>query len=288
MVLVAGATGNLGGAITRILLTQGKQVRILARAQSNYAPLADAGAQFMLGDLKVRASLDPACRGVDVLITTANSALRGGPDNPQTVDLEGNRNLIDAAKAGGVRQFIFVSALGADSGSPVPFVAAKSNTEEYLVGSGMPYTILAPNAFMDFWIAAYVGLPASQGKAVTIVGDGRRKHSFIAAADVAQFASASVDNRDAMNCKLLLGGPQAITLLDALAAYEQALGKTIPVRHVRPGEPVPGLPEVAWGLAASLDAYDSPIDMADTARKFGIRLTSAQEFVRHSVEGAKS
>ena len=91
-----------------------------------------------------------------------------------------------------------------------------------------------------------------------------------------------------MNCKLLLGGPQAITLLDAVAAYEHALGKTIPVRHVRPGEPVPGLPEVAWGLAASLDTYDSPIDMADTARKFGIRLTSTQEFVRHSVEGAKS
>ena len=105
----------------------------------------------MLGDLKERASLDPACRGVDVVVTTANSALRGGADNPQTVDVEGNRNLIDVAKAAGVRQFVFVSAMAADSGSPVPFVAAKGKTEEYLVGSGMTYTILAPNAFMDFW-----------------------------------------------------------------------------------------------------------------------------------------
>src|SRR5947207_5030814 len=151
MILVVGATGNLGGVVTRMLLAQGQPVRILARSRSNYQPLADAGAQVVLGDLKQRGSLDPACEGVETVITTANSAARGGEDNPQTVDLEGNRHLIDAALAAGVNQFIFVSVLTADPNSPVPFIQAKGKTEDTLRESGLPYTIIAPNAFMEIW-----------------------------------------------------------------------------------------------------------------------------------------
>lgn len=288
MVLIVGATGSLGGSITQMLLAEGKPVRILARARSNYTPLTNVGARAVLGDLKERASLDAACRGVHVVITTANSALRGGADNPQTVDLEGNRNLIDAAKAAGVRQFVFVSAMVADPRSPVPFLAAKGKTEEYLVGSGIPYTILAPNAFMDFWIAVYIGLPALKGQPVTIVGEGNRKHSFIACDDVARFTLGSIDKLEAMNRKLFLGGPEPITLRDAVAAYERALDKSILVRCMRPGEPLPGLPESVWGLAASFDAYDSPVDMAEMARIFGVRLTSLEDIVRRSVENPGS
>src|SRR5437867_11550136 len=114
MILVVGATGNLGGAVTRMLLAQGQPIRILARSQSNYQPLAEAGAQVVLGDLKQRGSLDAACQGADTVITTANSAARGGEDKVQTVDLEGNRHLIDAALAAGMNQFIFVSVLTAE------------------------------------------------------------------------------------------------------------------------------------------------------------------------------
>ena len=77
MTLVVGATGNLGGAVTRRLMAQGKPVRILARSQSNYQPLVDLGAQFLLGDLKQRGSLDAACEGADIVITTASAGERG-------------------------------------------------------------------------------------------------------------------------------------------------------------------------------------------------------------------
>lgn len=283
MYLIVGATGNLGGAITHMLLAQGKPVRILARPQSNYQPLVAAGAQAVLGDLKERVSLDPACQGADVVITTANSAQRGGADNPQTVDLEGNRNLIDAARAAGVKQFIFVSVAGADPHNPIPFIAAKGKTDAYLQASGVPYTILSPNAFMEFWIGVYIGLPALQGRPVTLVGEGRRRHSFISAADVAAFALAAIENPRAINQRLTLGGPEPLSFRDAVAVYERVLGKSIPVQSVRPGGPVPGLPEAVWGLAAGFDMYDSPVDMTDTARAFGVKLTSLEEFVRRSV-----
>jgi len=271
-----------------MLLAQGQPIRILVRSQSNYQPLADAGAQVVLGDLKQRSSLDAACEGVDTVITTANSAARGGEDTVQTVDLQGNRNLIDAAKAAGAKQFIFVSVLTADPNSPIPFLQAKGKTEDALRASGIPYTILAPNGFMEVMVAGVVGMPAMMGQPVTIVGGGRRKHSFISASDVAAFMLAAIGNPAASNQKLLLGGPQPLSFRDAVAIYERVLGHQIQVRSVAPGEPVPGLPQMVAQLLAGLDTYDSPIDMTETTRTFGIQLTPLEEIARRTATSVGS
>ena len=156
MILVAGATGIVGGMITRRLLEQGKDVRILVRHNSPSEQLAkegratsaeellEAGAEPVYGDLRDRASLDGALEGIETVITTANSVGRGGEDNPQSVDLEGNRNLIEAAREAGAEHFVFVSSLGADPDHPVPFMRGKGRSEASLREGGMDYTILAP------------------------------------------------------------------------------------------------------------------------------------------------
>ena len=209
-------------------MAQGKEVRILARRDSPSERLAKqgmatpaealiaAGAHPVTGDLRDRPSLDEAAAGVDVVITTANSALRGGDDNVETVDLAGNRNLIDATAAG-AQQLIFTSALGADINSPAPFFQAKAATEQHLRGSGLTYTILAPNLFMDVWAAMIVGLPALAGQPVTLVGEGLRKHSFVAARDVAAFAMAVAGHPAAVNCTIPIGGPQPLSWCDVVA-----------------------------------------------------------------------
>jgi uncharacterized protein YbjT (DUF2867 family) len=271
MMLIVGATGLVGGMIARTLLAQGKPVRILVREGSPYQDLAAAGAEPVVGDLKDRASLDRACAGVDTVLTTANSAGRGGADTPESVEMEGNRNLIDAAKAAGVKHFIFVTALGADVNSPIPFMRGKAMTEQYLLASGMPYTILAPNIFLDVWAGAVIGGPLSQSQPVTLVGEGRRQHSFISAPDVAAFAAAAVDNPAALNRYLPLGGPEPVSWRDVAASVERVVGRPIAVQSVMPGEPVPGMPEFMSGMLAFQDTYDSPIDMSETARIFGVR-----------------
>jgi uncharacterized protein YbjT (DUF2867 family) len=288
MILVVGATGNLGSAVTRMLLAQNQPTRILARSRSNGQPLADAGAQVVLGDLKQRDSLDLACQGVDIVITTANSAARSGADTVQTVDLVGNRNLIDAAKAAGVRQFIFVSALTADPRSPVPLLQAKGITEAYLRASDIPYTIIAPNGYMEVILGGFVGMPAMMGQPVTIVGGGRRKHSFVSLGDVAAFIIAASGNPGVINQKLLLGGPQPLSFRDAVAIYERVLAHRIPIRSVAPGEPVPGLPEMVAQLLAGLDAYDSPMDMTETAQTFNIPLTPLEVVARQAATSSAS
>ena len=152
MNLVVGATGLLGSEICYLLRGRGSRVRALTRPTSDAGRLArlrDRGAEIVQGDLKDPASLVVACRGIDTVITTASAGERGGDDTPQTVDLEGNANLIDAARAAGVKQFIFVSALTAQPDHPVPVPRAKALTEAALRDSELTYTIVAANGIAD-------------------------------------------------------------------------------------------------------------------------------------------
>jgi NADH dehydrogenase len=279
--------------ITQRLLGEGKAVRILVRYNSPAEPMSaqgmatspqsliDAGAQPVYGDLKDRASLDAACDGIETLITTANSAMRGGEDTVDTVDRQGNRNLIEAARAAGVKQFVFTSFLGADPNSPVPLFQAKAETEALLAESRMPYTVLAPNFFIESWAGMVVGIPLQARQPITLVGEGRRLHSLISVGDVAAFAVAAVGHPAAIDQRLALGGPQPVSWRDIVAAFGQVLGQELPVRFVAPGEPIPGAPDIVPAVLAGMETYDSPIPMDDTARLYGVEQTPLASVVRH-------
>jgi NADH dehydrogenase len=178
-----------------------------------------------------------------------------------------------------VKQFIFVSALGVTIDSPVPLFRAKAQSEAYLRSSGLLYTILAPDAFMDVWIPMIVVGPALHGNPVAIIGEGRRTHSMIAADDVASFAIAAIGHREAIDRHVPLGGPDAVSWRDVIAAFERRIGRTIPVVSLTPGQPVPGLPEFISHLMARLETYDSVVEMAATANTFGVTQTSVDQFL---------
>ncbi|MEP6598760.1 MAG: SDR family oxidoreductase [Actinomycetota bacterium] len=286
MILVAGATGMLGGLIVDGLLDQGKSVRALVRSPESAESLRTRGAETATGDLKDPASLDRACVGADVVITTANSASRGGDDNPQTVEELGNRALVNAARAAGVRQFVFISALGSDLDSPVPFLRGKAIAERYLKESGLTYTILMPNLFMEIWCPNIVGQPVRAGQPVTLIGEGTRKHSMISAADVARFAVAAVGNERAHNRVLVLGGPQPVTWHDVVAAHERVLGRQIEVRHLPIGDALPGYPDFVSGFMTLLESYDSIIPMDALVQEFGVRQVSLDESVPRQLQAA--
>ncbi|HEV2131143.1 MAG TPA: NmrA family NAD(P)-binding protein [Longimicrobiaceae bacterium] len=158
--------------------------------------------------------------------------------------------MIDAASDAGVQHFIFTSAMGASPDSPVPFLQGKGLTEEHLRASGMTYTILSPNIFMEIWIGMIVGMPLQQNQPVTIVGEGNRRHTFVSVEDVATFAVAAVDNAAARNQQIFIGGPEAVSWNEILQRTGRIIGREVPVRHIAPGEPIPGLPETAAQLAA--------------------------------------
>lgn len=283
MILIAGATGQLGGVITRNLLDQGERVRILVRDSSSYDHLVAAGAQPVIGDLKDPGSLVQACDGVQTAITTANSTARSEPDTLDSVDRRGNRNLIDAAEATGVRRFLFVSALGAHPDNPLPILSAKGETEQRLRQSAMAWTILQPNLFMDILIPIVVGEPALSDRPVTLAGNGHRHHSFVAMSEVVAYAVAALNDSRTERATLMIGGPEPVSWRDVVARFERELGHEVPVRTVPLGEPIPALPDFVTQLLAGLENYDSPVDMNELSRVHGVRQVHLVEFVHSFV-----
>jgi hypothetical protein len=73
---------------------------------------------------------------------------------------------------------------------------------------------------------------------------------------------------------------------EVIAAFERALGRALPVRHVAPGEPVPTVPPPAWPLFAAFETFDSPIDMTETARTYGVTPTTLDAYVRRTCRPA--
>lgn len=286
MILIVGATGDLGSQITDHLVQRGEQVRALTRqgaAVANRWP----GIEAVIGDLKDPASLRAACAGVDTVITTANATSRAAPDTIDSVDLAGNLNLIDSAEDARVHRFVFVSALGAAPDHPMPLLRAKGLSERRLRTSGMAWTILQPDVFMDRLIPIVVGEPALSNRPVTLVGDGNRQHSFVAISDVTAYALAVLQHPQTHHQTIRLGGPTPLSWRDVVAAFERELDRQVPVHTVPAGELTAELPEFVTTLLTALDGYDSPIDMNETSTTYGVEPTNLRSFVHAFVTAAQ-
>jgi uncharacterized protein YbjT (DUF2867 family) len=278
MILVVGSTGTVGGMVARRLLAEGRNVRVLVRPASNYQPLVEAGAQPVFGDLKDPASLKAACQGVDTVITTANSAMRGGDDNPMTVEHQGNINLIDAAAEAGIKQFIFVSASNASAESPAPFLAGKGKAEQHLVASGLPYTIIAPGPFTEVWVGMIAAAPVGQGLPVTIYSHARQ--AFIPMKDVLAFILAVVDHPAALNQRLVIAGMQPYSFAEAGAAIGKIIGCEVGVVQVNMGDPVPTLPPPLIPMMIGMSLSDWSVPMDELSRTYNVQMTSMEESLR--------
>jgi NADH dehydrogenase len=291
MILVVGATGSLGGRITRGLLEQGKDVRVFVRHNSPSEELAkqgrantaqsliDAGAQPAWGDLKDRASLDAAVAGVDTVITTATTTQRGGEDTLEAVDRRGMLDLIDAAAAAGVKRFIYTSVQGATPDHPLPLFQIKAACEAALMESGMTYTIVQPSIFMEIWIGMMVGLPLMIQQTVTLVGQGDHAHNFISEQDVADYMIAMIDNPEAYNQAVMIGGPASYTWTEIVHRVGERMGAALPLQYVPMGTAIAYLPEEVNTLATAFEMYEDQLDIAETAATYGVRPTTLDEYI---------
>ncbi len=277
MILVVGASGKLGGTIARQLIDAGESVRILERDNPAYQALIRAGAQPVRGDLKDRASLETACRGIDTVISTATAAERGGADTLESVDLHGVGALIESAREMRVKRFIYISSTGADPNSDNPYFMAKGRNVELLRQSGMTYTILTPHIYMDVWLGLAVGLPLQAQHPITLVGQGDHKHSFVAIDDVASFALAALSHPEAQNQQLLLGGPEPISFADIVERVGKVMGQKLPVNFVPPGAPIPLIPEPLWGFLYFIESYEFAIDMSQLPKTYGVAMTTVDQ-----------
>jgi len=234
MILVAGSTGLLGSEICRQLTNQQKPVRALIRktsAPEKIETLKQMGCSLTEGDFKDNASLVNACRGCDVVISTVSSTLsRQEGDSIQTVDHDGNLDLIAAAKEAGIKQFIFISFRDQNA-TDNPLTEAKRSAEQAIKYSGMAYTILQASFFMEVWLSPALGFNYPE-HGVQIPGDGNQLISYVSYKDVATFASASVDNPAAQNQTLEIGGPEPVSPAQVVKEFENISGHSFAIQYI--------------------------------------------------------
>jgi uncharacterized protein YbjT (DUF2867 family) len=288
VILVVGATGTLGFEICRRLRAADKLVRALVRDTSDPArkdALTKLGAQLVEGDLKDRASLDHACRGATGVITTPTAIMSSNEtDTFESVDLHGQIDLIDAARAAQVGHFVFVSVsgnIGKDGGNPL--IDAKRAVEKHLQQSGLTYTILRPTFFMEIWLSPHLGFDVQNAKA-RIYGSGQNKSSYISLHDVAEFAVRALSNPSARNAIIELGGAEALSQLEVVGIFEEITGRKFQLEFVPEEQLVAGKAaatnpvERTFADLTLAAARGDSIDMRDTSAKFSVRLKSVRDY----------
>ncbi len=193
-VLVAGATGNQGGAAAKALLQRGHKVVALTRnPESEKAQaLAARGASLAVGDFSDRDSLVQAAAGVDAAYAMT-TPFEAGID----AEIEQGNMLIEAMVAANVGHLVLGSVADANNKTGIPHFDSKFEVEKRLAASGLAYTIVAPVYFMDNALAVW-GLPAlKEGKLAMALPEDKALQQ-VSVKNIGEFAAAMIERREAV------------------------------------------------------------------------------------------
>jgi uncharacterized protein YbjT (DUF2867 family) len=151
-VLVAGANGQVGQHIVRLLAEGGYEVRAMIRAEDQAQRLRELGGEPVVADLE--GEIAHTVEGCDAVIFSAGGGPGSGAEKKETVDRGGAVKLIEAAQEHRARRYIMVSAMGAadpESGSEAmqPYLHAKAQADQTLQESELDYTIVRPGSLTD-------------------------------------------------------------------------------------------------------------------------------------------
>ncbi len=298
MLLVCGATGELGGRVARRLAAGGVRLRVLVRGELPPSFVDQFDVEVAYGDLRDAASLDRAVRGVTTVVTTVTAmgrALAGEALDVRAVDGHGTLALIHAAERAGVKRFVFVSYAGLSdpAARSFPLAAAKRAVERRLMACGMQHVIVRPDAFQELWLSPLTGFDWSRRR-VIVFGRGEARARYVAMDDAAE-AIAHWAVADEAPGVVEFGGPEAVTRRQAITIFEAASGRSIRSYHVPRVALRAGMrvlrrkrPEVASVMGLSLFADLEHAHWSDEPlRALGIRPRGVSEYAHQIVHGSE-
>jgi uncharacterized protein YbjT (DUF2867 family) len=220
MILITGGTGFIGRALVRQLFASGYPVRTLLRP-SPHTPRLPKGvpvevAVVGLGDVR---GLRAALHEVDTVIHLAGAEHEGRNANLLTTDIQGTRNLAQAAKAAGVTRFIYLSHVGADRASAYPVHKAKGIAEEYIRKSGVPHTIVRSSIVYgpeDHFTTNLASLVRGAPIFFPIPGDGQTRIQPLWVEDLVTCLLWAMENPETIDQTYEVGGSEYFTLRQTL------------------------------------------------------------------------
>ncbi|QIR37394.1 SDR family oxidoreductase [Tolypothrix sp. PCC 7910] len=219
MILVTGATGGIGRRVVRLLRQQEKSARAFVRLSSRYSELEHRGSEIFIGDLQQEKDIQQACKGVDYIISA-----HGSDSDALALDYRANIELIDQAKANGVKHFVFISVLGADRGyEDAPVFKAKRAVEKYLEASGVNYTILRPAGLASNLLT--LAERFRETGLYLLIGDPKNRTSIVSTDDLAKIVVDSLTVEGACNQTLAVGGPEILSRGDIPQIFGRIFNK---------------------------------------------------------------
>lgn len=196
-IFLAGASRGVGREIAKYLTARQQRVKALLRSTTAGPELEAMGAEIVMGDALNPEELDQAMSG-EVSFSAVISTIGGLPQDGERSDFKGNKNLIDAAVKAGVERFILVSSIGSGNSAIAlppqaletlgPVLKEKEQAENYLIASGLRYTIVRPG-----------GLKSEPATGNGILTEDPKVAGTIHRADVAQLVCRCLDSERAKN-----------------------------------------------------------------------------------------
>ena len=217
-VVLAGAYGNLGSDIFRALLAAGHEVVAADIIQRDLGLTGNF--TFKKLDVTNPQALKGLCDGADAVITTVGLTKTSADVTNYQIDYQGNLNLLNEAKAAGVKKFVYISVLKADKAPKVPMLHAKYLTEEELKKSGLDYIIYRPTGY--FYDIVKVFKPMVEKGEVTLLG---KKPVSCNVIDTPDFADYIVGHLDDRNVTVSIGGKETYTYEELANMCFAAAGK---------------------------------------------------------------
>ena len=182
-VVLAGAYGNLGSDIFKVLLKEGHEVVAADMIERDLGLTGNF--TFRKLDVTNPEALKGLCDGADVVITTVGLTKTSATVTNYQIDYQGNLNLLNEAKKAGVKNFAYISVIKADKAPDVPMLHAKYLFEEELKKSGLKYCIYRPTGY--FYDIVKVFKPMIEKGEVTLLGKKPVHANVISTEDFADF-----------------------------------------------------------------------------------------------------
>lgn len=224
MILIVGATGTIGRDVVKNLVARGETVRAMSRDADKARALPGwKDLDIVTADPAKPESLGAAFAGVNKVLIMA-------PGGPGWVEIE--QNLIDAAKQAGVSHIVQISAMGADPGQPSLSLSGHFESERRLAASGVPYTVLRANSFMQNFLVFYAATIRTDGVVYQCTGDAPM--AMVDTRDIADVAAHVLTSDGHAGKVYELTGPEALSYTQATQKIGDVTGSSVRYQDVPP------------------------------------------------------
>ncbi len=225
MIVVAGATGFVGGHLASLLVRKHLPFRVIARSPSRAAGLPKE-AEVVQGDITVPGTLADAVRPGDFVIHLVGIIEEKAGATFAKVHVDGTANLVQEAVRAGAAHIFYQSALGADRNSWSGYLKTKAEAEDIVRKSGLPHTIFRPSLIIGPWdgFTRKMVEMLKLSPVLPIPGEGKAKFQPVFIKDWLRCIEQVIGRPEAFVGTYDIGGPEHLTYRQIVEMLSAALG----------------------------------------------------------------